>query len=230
VYLRGAASARDCWFLSQRPRLDASPALRGAAQLALQRAGLALDEVECFDLYSCFPSAVQVASEAIGLDLDDPRGLTLTGGMSLFGGPGNNYSLHAIATLVDRLHGGGAETGLISANGGYLTKHAVGVFGRSPAPGGWQPASDAQLQAQLDAEVLPALAGEGSGPFTVVAHTVAYDREGPKEGVLVGDLEDGRRCVAVARDTPTIDALLAGDCVGRTGSVTCSEGLNHFRL
>jgi len=230
VYLRGAASAHDSWFLSQRACLHESPALRGAAKLALQRAGLELAQIDCFDLYSCFPSAVQVAADAIGLDLDDPRGLTLTGGMSLFGGPGNNYSLHAIATLVDRLRDGRAQTGLISANGGYLTKHAVGVFARDPAPQSWQPGDDDGLQQRLDAAVLPDVVEEGRGAFTILAHTVSYDREGPKEGILLGELDDRQRCVAVARDAGMIDALLAGDCVGRVGEVSHREGLNHFRF
>jgi acetyl-CoA C-acetyltransferase len=227
VYLRGAASAHDSWFLSQRARLYESPALRGAVTHALQRAGLELAEIDCFDLYSCFPSAIQVAADAIGLGLDDPRGLTLTGGMSLFGGPGNNYSLHAIATLVDHLRDGHANTGLISANGGYLTKHAVGVYARHPAPGGWQPGDDAALQQGLDATVLPDLAEEGRGSFTVIAHTVSFDREGPKEGILLGELDNGARCVAVARDAATIDLLLAQDCVGHVGAVAQREGLNH---
>ena len=38
--------------------------------------------------------------EALGIDGDDPRGLTLTGGLPYFGGPGNSYSLHAIAETV----------------------------------------------------------------------------------------------------------------------------------
>lgn len=41
-----------------------------------------------------------VICEALGLSGDDPRGLTLTGGLPYFGGPGNSYSAHGIAETV----------------------------------------------------------------------------------------------------------------------------------
>ena len=66
---------------------------------ALDAAGIAADDLGLIDLYSCFPIAVEVAAKGLGIELDDPRGLTITGGLPFFGGPGNNYSLHAIATL-----------------------------------------------------------------------------------------------------------------------------------
>ncbi|MEL7044943.1 MAG: acetyl-CoA acetyltransferase, partial [Pseudomonadota bacterium] len=146
VYLRGAASAHDRWFISERVNLHASPALAAAAREALRQAGMGLDELQFFDLYSCFPSAVEVACGALGLTPDDPRGLTVTGGMSLFGGPGNNYSLHAIATMVDLLCKGNAGAGLVSANGGYLTKHSVGVYSRTASPTPWAPRETQELQ------------------------------------------------------------------------------------
>ena len=40
---------------------------------------------------------------ALGIDGDDLRGLTLTGGLPYFGGPGNSYSLHGIAETVSEL-------------------------------------------------------------------------------------------------------------------------------
>ena len=53
-----------------------------------------------FDLYSCFPLPVFKICDGFGLTADDPRGLTLTGGLPFFGGAGNNYSMHGIAETV----------------------------------------------------------------------------------------------------------------------------------
>jgi acetyl-CoA C-acetyltransferase len=230
VYLRGAASAHDTWYLGERRDLHRSPALELAAPAALAQAGLGLDELDFFDIYSCFPSAVQVACTALGLEIDDPRGLTVTGGMSLFGGPGNNYSLHAIASLVERLRERDDGAGLITANGGYLTKHAVGVYARAPAPGAWTPPQGAELQARVDARGGPALVDRGEGRFVIDAHTVSYSRGAVDRAIVLGRVGGGQRCVAISDREDVIDAFLQRDCIGEAGAVEHREGQNHFRF
>ena len=109
--------------------------MKASTSAALDASGSGVDDLSAFDLYSCFPCAVELGAEAVGLAPDDARGLTVTGGLPYFGGPGNNYSLHAVATMVDRLrHTGG--TGLVTALGWYLTKHAAGIYGAEPPPSG----------------------------------------------------------------------------------------------
>jgi acetyl-CoA C-acetyltransferase len=229
VYLRGCADAQETWYLGERAQLHESPALRAAAVAALDQAGCGLADIELFDLYSCFPSAVQVACRALGLEIDDPRGLTVTGGMSLFGGPGNNYSLHAIATVCERLRGKGEGTAVVTANGGYLTKHSVGVYARQPGASPWTPCAGSALQ--VDAESPPrSLVEVADGEAVVVAHTVRYSRGEPVEGIVLGELEGGRRCVATSTDPATIEAFLSEDCVGRRGRVSPGEERNRFTL
>ena len=90
-------SSRSCWTAS-----TSAPAASAelAVAEALRVAGIGIDDVATFDLYSCFPFPVFVVCDALGLATDDPRGLTLTGGLPYFGGPGNSYSLHGIAETV----------------------------------------------------------------------------------------------------------------------------------
>ncbi len=46
--------------------------------------------------YSCFPIVPKLACQHLGLPiLDSPKPITLLGGLTSFGGAGNNYSLHA---------------------------------------------------------------------------------------------------------------------------------------
>ncbi len=70
-------------------------------------AGSASTTSTCSTSTRAFRAAVELAAEALGLATDDPRGLTVTGGLPYFGGPGNNYTTHGIATLTDLLR----ETG-----------------------------------------------------------------------------------------------------------------------
>ncbi|MHB1712685.1 MAG: hypothetical protein ACYCV7_15015 [Acidimicrobiales bacterium] len=70
VIIRPAADADDVWFPSERPDLGASPGVAAAAASALDAGGISVDDIGRFDLYSCFPSAVQIAAD-LGMPADD---------------------------------------------------------------------------------------------------------------------------------------------------------------
>jgi acetyl-CoA C-acetyltransferase len=117
VFLHGCADAHDLWHVLDRQDYHSSPAMRLTGQRALEMAGVSLDHIDCFDLYSCFPSAVEIGAAELGLGLDDPRGLTVTGGLPYAGGPGNNYVMHSIATMMGRLRAEPGSWGLCTGNG-----------------------------------------------------------------------------------------------------------------
>ncbi len=190
-----------------RRDLGDAPAMRAASAAALASAGVGADDLDLIDLYSCFPIAVEVGAAALGVSLDDPRGLTLTGGLPFFGGPGNNYSAHAIATLFEKLPERGG-LGYIGANGGFLSKHSMGVYGCEPPPEGFRLADTSAQQARIDADAL-AVAAEAEGEASVVAATVVYGRDGRVEAApLVASLGDGTRVIAQA------EGRLLGDLAG----------------
>ncbi|MEZ4278810.1 MAG: hypothetical protein R3F21_04225 [Myxococcota bacterium] len=204
---------------ARRPVLDASPAIRAAGRASLAAAGLDVDAIDCFDLYSCFPIAVEVGAGEIGLSLDDPRGWTLTGGMSFFGGPGNNYTSHGIAAAVQRLRERGGIA-YVSGNGGFLSKHSIGVYAARPREQGeaFVLADTDREQQAIDAAALP-VAFEAEGTARVVGGTVVYGRDGGVESApIIAELPDGRRLVA--RAAPERLASLAGrSVVGETVEV-----------
>ena len=131
VYLHGHSDMLEQGLL-ERADLGASPATAHAAREALRVAGIGVDDIATFDLYSCFPFPVFVMCEALGIDGDDPRGLTLTGGLPYFGGPGNSYSLHAIAETVAEMRNKPGKFGFVGANGGTMSKYSVGVYSTLP--------------------------------------------------------------------------------------------------
>lgn len=127
VFLRGYATGKEKPFLA-RANIGASPAAGAVAHAALENAGVSLSSISQFDFYSCFPIAVSnVAIDAFGLSPDDPRKLTITGGLPFFGGPGNNYYMHALAQMVSVLRKSRDSTGFLGANVGYPSKNSAGV-------------------------------------------------------------------------------------------------------
>lgn len=190
VFLHGHADLHDVELL-QRPDLGRSePSVRAITE-ALDLAGVALDDVAHLDLYSCFPIAVSVVAEELGLDPEDPRGLTVTGGLPFFGGPGNGYSLHAVAEVVDRCRRTPGSIGLVGANGGMLSKYSAGVYATDPVP--WRPGRSAAVQAELDARPPTPVAAAPEGPAVVETWTVQYGPglPGGRRGIVVGRLTDG---------------------------------------
>lgn len=230
VYLWGSAQAHDHWLVSERVGYAHSPAIRAAGRAALASAGVGIERIDLFDLYSCFPAAVQLGRDALDIADDDPRPLTVTGGLPYFGGPGNDYVLHSIATMTERLRARPSALGLVTALGWYATKHAVGVYGASPPPRPWTPVDGAAVQAEVDAEPGPALASTPHGAGTVETYTVLYDRDGtPVRGIVVGRLDDGRRFLAnPPGDAALLESLTRAEAIGRRGRVSSDGESNRF--
>jgi acetyl-CoA C-acetyltransferase len=217
VFVHAGADAHDHWFPSQRADLRSSPAIRSAGRAALDLAGTTAADLAHVDLYSCFPSAVQVAAAELGLGPD--RDLTVTGGMSFAGGPLNSYTMHSVAAMADRLRADGdGGLGLVTANGGYLTKHAMGVYGTEPPAAGVFRHAD--TQAEVDAQAAREPDPDPAGPGTVEGYTVVHGRDGdPERAVLALLRPDGRRAWGTCADPTTLAALEREEGVGRPAHV-----------
>ncbi|MET0931303.1 MAG: SRPBCC family protein [Aeromicrobium sp.] len=213
VFVIAGASAHDEWFVSERADLSTSPAIRAAGEAALDHAGLTIDEVEHIDLYSCFPSAVQIAADALGLPVDDPeRPLSVTGGLTFAGGPGNSYGSHAIATLVPILRADPASTGLSTSLGWYATKHSVGLYSARPPE-----AAFAHLRPVVDRPPARRVLRTYDGDVVIEATTVPYDRQGAPEAAVLSTLTvDGDRVLIRTADPAVLALVLDGDPLGRT--------------
>lgn len=224
VYLHGCADASDLWYPLDRQNFHSSPAMRLTGKRALEMAGVSLADIGHIDLYSCFPVAVEIGAEELGLALDDPRGLTVTGGLPYMGGPGNNYAMHSIAVMMQRLRDDPGSYGLVTANGWFLTKQSTGVYSTTPPKQAFDRQDPKIIQAQIDALSHPTVIEEPNGAATIETYTVVHGREGYMMGIVVGRDAEGRRFVA---HTPTDEATLAGleakEAVGRTGTVSRSE-------
>ncbi|GAC66470.1 acetyl-CoA acetyltransferase [Gordonia soli] len=209
VFLHGHADLRENT-LMERPDLAEGPASVAAMRNALEMAGASLDEVAALDIYSCFPIAVAHVADALGLAADDPRGLTVTGGLPFFGGAGNNYSMHAIAEIVDRARRSPGSLGLVAANGGLLSKYSVGIY--STTPTAWQSPDNASAQAALDAVPVVEHRRDADGWATVESYTVIPDRAGDK-GIVIARLDDGARFIATVAegDDDLLELLTVGD-------------------
>ncbi|HEY1427053.1 MAG TPA: acetyl-CoA acetyltransferase [Caulobacteraceae bacterium] len=217
VFLHGGADVRERTVM-ERADLSKGPASELAVRRALDAAAASIADIGAFDLYSCFPIAVFNICDALGLATDDPRGLTLTGGLPFFGGAGNNYSMHAIAAMVRALRAAPGGYGLVGANGGFLTKYSVGVYSTSPAP--WRGFDSSALQREVDGWAAPTLAPDYSGEARIETYTIDYASKAPR-GVIIGRTPGGARFAAAAEDSVIVRCLIDEEPLG--GRITAAK-------
>jgi acetyl-CoA C-acetyltransferase len=230
VFVHGVGEAVEK-LISFRQRLDRAPAMKLSGQKALDMAGKTIADIDFIDLYSCFPSAVEVACDELGLAYDDPRGLTVTGGLPFFGGPGNSYSLNAIAAMLPKLRAKPGSFGLVGANGGYLSKQGTGIYSTTPTQGPWVREQPSSYQGQIDGLPDAPFTETPSGNATIESYTVVFGKTGPERGIVVGRQADGVRFVAnTPADAATLASLIETESLGRPGTVHGADGRNIFVL
>ena len=232
VYLHAGADGADTQFFTERWSLTGFPGLRATARGALAAAGLDVDDSARFDLYSCFPSAVQAAMKELGLAGPaggDDRPLTQTGGLSFFGGPGNNYVTHSVAAMVDACRADPGSLGMVTGVGYYLTKHSAGIYSTRPPEGGFVRVDPAATKAEIDAGPRRVPAGPYAGPATVEAAVVQYSREGrPAVGVLTALTPDGRRALANCTDQSVLASMVTEEWAGQSVELTTDGQVNRL--
>jgi acetyl-CoA C-acetyltransferase len=213
VFPYAGTDSHDTYAIGERAEFYTSPAIRIAGRRALELADIGVEDVELIDVYSCFPSAVQVAANELGLPLGDAgRPLTVTGGLTFAGGPWNNYVTHSIATMAERLIANPGQRGLITANGGYLTKHSFGVYGTRPPTTEfrWE-----DVQPEVDREPTRTTVIEWAGVGTVESWTTPFSRVGsPEKAFLAVRTPDDARVLAVIDDAAEAQATVDGDIAG----------------
>ncbi|MEZ5281485.1 MAG: acetyl-CoA acetyltransferase [Acidimicrobiales bacterium] len=214
VFPLAGTDGADTQKVTNRGALHESPAIRVAGRRCLELAGVGPDDIDHVDLYSCFPSAVQIGAREVGFSLD--RQLTLTGGLTFAGGPLNNYVTHSIATMVQVLRNDPGSKGYVSANGGFVTKHAFGVSSTEPPANGYWTEN---CQADIDVHPTSVGAPDHVGPVEVEAYTVMYGADGPEKLLAACRVRPGVRTWAYSTDAHLMTAATETELIGRAATV-----------
>ena len=230
VFLHGYAEAFDAP-VYLRPNVGRSVAMAKVIQETLKIADTSVADIDHFDIYSCFPCAVSSACEVLNLPTDGSVSLTQTGGLPFFGGPGNNYSMHGIAEMVNTLRRESDDYGLVTTNGGMLSKHAAGVFSCQPhCVSGKKLDWSTQFLCRVTAEDFPSCSpAVAPQKGKIISYTVIYARNVANQCIVIAENENGERFVARSTDVDVITAAQISPPFGRNISViTNIKKENHF--
>jgi len=223
VYPYAGVQGYDHFSASVRDNFVESPGVRITGRRVMDLACTTAEELEYVDLYSCFPSAVQVAAKELGLSEDRP--LTVTGGLTFGGGPLNNYVMHSVARTVELLRANPGKKGLVTANGGNLYKHVHCIYGSEP------PSQDFQFEnVQQEIDALPArkCLAHYEGKVEIESYSVMYGGENPTVAHCACLTQEGDRVWANNRDIDVMLAMTQEEFCGRSAIISSDGSVNSF--
>jgi acetyl-CoA C-acetyltransferase len=233
IYPIGSGDASDIWHVTERENFYSSPSVKVAADMAMEQSGVSLEEIDYLELYSCFPCAPRIVRNMLQIPKDDPRPLTVTGGMSYFGGPGNNYALHGICKMVELLRNDPHKIGLVHALSWYISKHSVGIYSGDAERSSDNPISAEFYQSRLSMlrQKGPKLVDEARGRATVETYTMFHDRESrPLRAVFAAKQNDGSRFLAQTDEESILTAMMEEEIIGEEGRVQRKNGINIIKF
>jgi acetyl-CoA C-acetyltransferase len=119
--------------------------------------------------------------------------------------------MHSIATVAELLAANPGRRALITANGGYLTKHSFGVYSTEPPTEfRWE-----NMQPEVEREPTRDAVVEWEGVGTVEAWTTPFDRAGqPEKAFVAVRTPDGSRALATITDPDSARATVVEDVGG----------------
>lgn len=221
VYPWTSCYARDPVFVAVRDKLWKSDAMEAIGQAVLSSAGLTIDQIAHFDLYSCFTSAVNFGRDALGVSHLGGDRITVTGGLAYAGGPGSSYVLTSIGAMTRRLRDHPGDKGLVGSLGWMMTNHAYAIYSTEPPPAGVRQPDEGAIQARLDAIPQRRIADNYVGPATIATYTVMHDRQGePTHGAAICDLPNGDRAYAKITKRDLLVRAEKEELVGKDVEIT----------
>jgi len=218
IYLQGWGYAKEPPYIAQRTEMFHSPAMRSACDQAFAMAGKGMPDIDFLDIYSCFASNMNFTRDILGIADDDPRSLTVTGGLPYFGGPGNNYTTHSIAAMVKLLRENRSSSGLVTGVGMHMTNHSFAIYSSMPQDiNRVSPGSIANTSVEV--------ATNADGPAVIVGYTVMHTKT-DRYALAVCELESGARCYARCNDSAMVESMEEDEWVGRGVQLRCNRSVN----
>jgi acetyl-CoA C-acetyltransferase len=227
--LHGCADAYDHWHLSDRINFHSSPAMNISCKEALEMADCTIEDIDFYDIYSCFPSAIKIACDEMGIDIDTNKQLTVTGGLPYFGGPGNNYVTHSISEIMNRVRKVSRSKGLVTANGNYITKQSIGIYSSEEPMKPFFLKNPNLYQNYINELKGPSVINSPNGDASIETYTIINDRKGPSFSIVFGRMDNGNRFIAnTIKSNQLLSSMMTNDYLGAKGKVISNNGLNTF--
>ena len=192
----------------QRPKLYESQGLSLGFKKMKKYLEETNEKIEAMDLYSCFPSAVEMFQK----ELDNSECFpTITGGMSFAGGPLNSYVLQSTAQLLKAIRKNEFSCGLITGVSGMFTKQSGCIWSKNKA----KPYLNFDVtQEIIDKEIPVPISQNRIGVASIVGYTVLPTDNNMLTAVVYAEDKSGRK-ILKSLDKSFIQSLMEEEWVGK---------------
>jgi acetyl-CoA C-acetyltransferase len=221
IFPLAIADANPMIPFTERRALHRCAGFAKAGERVFAHTGRSLADVAYREIYSCFPSAVRIQLRELGID--DDRPLTVTGGMAFAGGPLNHFVFQSLVRMAQLLRDDPGSLGLVTAVSGIVTKQGVSLWSSEL---GAAPFAHHDVSAETERETARVELVEGAaGAATIASYTVLYQGGVAKRAVLLCDLGDGRRALALCDDAALIAVATSQELCGRALRIAANGGV-----
>ena len=211
IYPLASSEANHMIAAIQRPNLIKPEGLKLAAKFILDICKKNKIKPNTFELYSCFPIAVQMFADALGLNKEEVK--TVTGGMSFAGGPLNHYVIQSTVKMLNEIRKDNSKIGLVTGVSGMMTKQSFALWAKKPLIDfiSKDVTSDAE---SFEKPVELSKLEDGSG--TVLGYTALVDESDKKlKAVIYIEDTQNKRKVLISRDDSIITNMGEDEWVGK---------------
>ena len=161
-----------------------------------------------YDLYSCFPVAVQMFAKS--LKLKDIKDKTVTGAMPFAGGPLNSYVLHSTAKIIEKLREN-SGVGIVTGVSGMMTKQSYALWSKNPCIDFTY--EDCTKKAR-EIELPVKLSDQKSGSGIIIGYTI-HIRDDVNKAIMFVDTDDKKRKLITSSDRNIINEMQNTEWVGK---------------
>ena len=210
VYVHGVASTQDMQLQCSRASYSESIQHRVGFREAFKQAQLhnGPGDIDHFEIYSPYPCMPQLVAPALNLQLDDPRGFTVTGGHCSHGAALGGYGVTQVAAMTMKLRSDPGSFGVVNGCGGNpMTTQSFGVYSTDAPASGWNDRYTPPMiyNAEIAGVERPIFEHTPEGACTIETYVVphgspqaapAAERNGANFATVVGRLPNGKRFIA----------------------------------
>ena len=195
--------------LIQRPNLSSYIGMNLAADFIQKIVKKNKQAINFYDLYSCFPVAIEMFAESLQIPLN--KSCTITGGMSFAGGPLNHYVLTSTNQLIRKLRAMPEKIGLITGVSGVMTKQSYALWsGKFIQDFNFKDVTNEVIEIEKPIN----LSNKSSGIAKIISYTIIEEKINCKKAIIYGEINK-ERIILSTNNKKTIKDMERNEWIGK---------------
>jgi len=194
----------------QRPNLINPIGMKLAAEYILNLSADNDIKHNLYDLYSCFPVAIQMFAKS--LNIQNRSNYSLTGGMAYAGGPLNSYVIHSTIKMIENIRKYPDKVGIVTGVSGMMTKQSYAMWAKEPKINfSHKDCSEEASHLEKPLEISSETEGNGK----IIGYTIIKNKENSFKAIMFVETKDFKRKLITSNNQSIINLMEKNEWVGK---------------